>query len=99
MSPQDITVYIQYPKGGDTRAINQLSQSLKSKRYIVPPSEEMGFEFSYADIRFYQEGNRAPSEELRRQISHITGINLKVKDLGRQYPNVRNGVIEVWIPL
>jgi len=95
-------VHIHYARQEDKEMAEAFSDFLRNKGYASVDTEKI--EHKWRDIRYFHGEDRQAALLLQKQfndfVAHSTvakEINLKVKNLGKSYPRVQKGSLEVWV--
>jgi hypothetical protein len=95
-------IFLHYQDPADAALMDSLMSRLRAAGYRVP-GRQLVTQSTQGDIRYYHDDD-APAVDLVKpfveQFLAESGrpLTLKRIGLGKQYPNIPKGVIEVWIP-
>ncbi len=95
------TVFVHYAAPEDTAIIKDLTGVLRARGFVVPGMQRVGERQN--QIRYFHDEDLAGAERLEQQVLDFArdrGIpfeRLELKNLGRYYPNVSRGQIELWL--
>ena len=97
------TIYLQYADEKDLPTADQLLATLRSEGFRTPGSELISGPAFSADVRYFHADDRQDAE---RALAALTGFlsargldaPSSSRDLSTSFPNVPEGVVEVWLP-
>ena len=93
------SIFIQYQ--GDTSDFSAFAALCQSKGWFVPPKEKIRPSIKTEKaIRYFHAEDKKASYSVRDCMSTTLKIkteNIKIEFLGKKYPNIPKGQIEVWI--
>lgn len=95
------TVYLQYGRAQDKPIVKELAEYLRKQGYVVPGIELVAYEIR--DIRYYHRENKQAVDRLWEDVQtflkdhDIEPFSLRPNYLGDAYPDMRQGIIELWI--
>ena len=97
------TIYLQYADENDLPAIDQFMGRLRAEGFRTPGSELVPDADFSADVRYVHEGDREDAERALAELTEVLrsrglAVPSTPRDLSTSYPNVPQGVVEVWIP-
>jgi hypothetical protein len=98
------TVYLHYSNPDDKSIVEELEKYLKNLGYVIPGIQKVTDKAR--DIRYFHDEDKDAANTLKKHvIKYFTSkkiaqdIKLPIKNLGASYPDVRAGLIEVWLYL
>ena len=95
-------IFLHYQDRADTQLLDSLISDLLAKGYRVP-GRQLVTQPTQGDIRYYHDEDLPAVRQVANLVEHFLSENghpltLKPFDLGKQYPNIPKGIIEVWLP-
>lgn len=102
-APAEINkIHIHYARQEDKQMAEAFSGFLRKKGYTSVDTERI--QHKWRDIRYFYGEDRQAALLLQKQFndfvadsSSAKGINLKIKNLGKSYPQAQKGSLEVWV--
>lgn len=95
------TVYVHYKNEKDKSIISEVAEHLRELGYSVPKIRQVDYKVN--DIRYYHGKDMDAASNLQNDVTeflkskNVISVELKPKYFGDRYPNVREGVIELWL--
>ncbi|MHC4533471.1 MAG: hypothetical protein ACYS6K_05920 [Planctomycetota bacterium] len=94
-------IYLHYTKREARQKMEKLSHFLEDKGYVVTGikrlDEKKNKSYSGTDIRYFHSEDKAGAEMLQQDLEEFQPISLKLNYLGKWYPNVPKGRMELWL--
>lgn len=96
-------IFLHYSNEENREIMNKLSLFLKNRGYIVPRIQVVNYRVR--DIRYYHSEDMGVTEYVQQSVNdffksqNMKEIPLKIKNLGKEYPRIKRGTIEVWLYL
>jgi hypothetical protein len=94
------TVAIHYKSADDKNIVESVARGLREKGYNVP-GIQLVTQPTNGDIRYYRSFEKSAAELLKQNVQNIIGqnqISLTLLDISKTFPNLPNGIMEVWLP-
>ena len=102
MHREKYTIYLHYSSEDKKELMEALADSLKNSGFGVLGVEKVDYENS--DVRYFHKEDKAGALLLKNHLTEFMAplnklkhTDIKIKNLGRQYPNARKGSIELWL--
>jgi hypothetical protein len=95
-------IHIHYARQEDKEMAVAFSDFLRKKGYAYVDTEKI--QHKWRDIRYFHGEDRQAALLLQKQFNDFVadstaakGINLKIKNLGKSYPQAQKGSLEIWV--
>jgi len=82
--------------------MEELAIFLKNKGFEVEGIERINYK--HRDVRYFHDQDKSGALPLKNQFTrfidlytHFRKTNIKIFNLGPKYPNVKKGILELWI--
>jgi hypothetical protein len=95
------TIFVHYKNEKDMPVISEIADHLRNLGYSVPKIRQVDYKVN--DIRYYHDKDIDAANSLQNDVikylksKTLVSVDLSPKYFGDRYPNVREGVIELWL--
>jgi DNA-binding transcriptional MerR regulator/cell division septation protein DedD len=98
---QNYMVSLYYTSDENREIVDELARLLKTEGFDILGIKKVNYQ--YRDIRYFHDEDKPGALVLQKisnrgftSLMNIEDINIKIKNLSNEYPNVRKGALELW---